>query len=180
MSKEIDENVVKEIIVYANEEIARSKQKHRMILLSILAGIALLSAAFLFAFLYEMPVPYSEGLIEATIPVDRGLDIHVNLPNYKTAKAFLVKGDEDTYDLYINVSHTLVTKIFRDNDKSDNFLRVGNNMVVDHQSGLLMGNLPAGYNDESVMNVYYIDEFSAESITANQGVLVWTRDSEAE
>ena len=37
-----------------------------------------------------------------------------------------------------------VTKIFTDKDKSDNFVRAGNNIIVDYQSGLLMGSLPSG------------------------------------
>lgn len=180
MSKEKDEAAVKEIIEYANNEITKSKRKHLTILLSELASIVLLSTTFFFVFMYEMPVSYSEELIEVNIPVDTGLDIKVNLPNYKTARAFLAQADENTYDLYINVSQTLATKIFNDKDKSDNFLRVGNNIVVDYQSGLLMGSLPSGYNDESIMNIYYIDRFSAKNITTNNGILVWTRSSVAE
>ena len=180
MSKEKDKATVKEIIEYANNEITKSKRKHLTILLSVLASIVLLSTTFFFVFMYEMPVSYSEELIEVNIPVDTGLDIKVNLPNYKTARAFLAQADENTYDLYINVSQTLATKIFNDKDKSDNFLRVGNNIVVDYQSDLLMGSLPSGYNDESIMNIYYIDRFSAKNITTNNGILVWTRNSVAE
>lgn len=180
MSKENNEEVVKEIIEYANGEIKKSKKKHLIILFTILASVALLSIAILFAFMYEIPVTYSEDLIEVNIPIDTGLDIKVNLPNYKIAKAALVKGDKNTYNLYINISQTLVTKIFNDKDKSDNFVRIGNNIVVDYQSGLLMGSLPSGYNDESIMNIYYVDNFSAKNITTNNGVLVWTRNSVAE
>jgi hypothetical protein len=180
MNEKNNEDVVKEIIEYANGEIAKSKKKHLIILLSILASVALLASALLFAFKYEIPVSYSEDLIEVNIPVDTGLDIHVNLPNYKIAKAVLVKGDEDTYDLYINVSQTLVTKIFTDKDKSDNFVRAGNNIIVDYQSGLLMGSLPSGYNEESIMNIYYMDVFSAKNITQNNAVLVWTRAATVE
>ena len=180
MSKENNEEVVKEIIEYANGEIKKSKKKHLIILFTILASVALLSIAILFAFMYEIPVTYSEDLIEVNIPIDTGLDIKVNLPNYKIAKAALVKGDKNTYNLYINVSQTLVTKIFNDKDKSDNFVRIGNNIVVDYQSGLLMGSLPSGYNDECIMNIYYIDNFSAKNITMDNGVLVWTRNSVAE
>ena len=180
MSKEKNEAAVKEIIEYANNEITKSKKKHLTILLSILASIVLLSATFFFLFMYEMPVPYSEDLIEVNIPVDKGLDIKVNLSNYKNAKAFLAQNDEDTFDLYINVSQTLATKMFNDKDNSNNFLRVGNSMVVDYQSGLLLGELPSGYSDESVMNIYYIDKFYAKNITTKNGVLVWTRNSPTE
>ena len=176
MNKNEAEKVVKNTIEYANKEITKSKRKYLTILLSILASIVFLSITFYFMFMYEMPVSYREDLIDVNIPVDTGLDIKVNLPNYKTAKVFLAQCDEHTYDLYINVSQTLATKIFNDKDKSNNFLRVGNRMVVDYQSGLLLGQLPSGYNDESIMNIYYIDNFSAENITTNNGILVWTRN----
>lgn len=74
----------------------------------------------------------------------------------------------------------MVTKIFNDKDKSDNFVRAGNNIIVDYQSGLFMGSLPSGYNEESIMNIYYTDVFFAKNITTNNGVLVWTRNSVAE
>jgi len=180
MSKENDEKVVKEIIEYANGEIAKSKKKHRIILFLVLTSAALLLSVILFAFRYEMPVSYSEDMLEVNIPVDLGLDIKVNLPNYKSAKAALVKGDGDTYDLYINVSQTLATRIFDDKDKSDNFVRAGNNIVVDYQSCMLMGSLPSGYDEQSIINIYYIDSFSAKDIASDNAVLVWTRDSAVE
>lgn len=99
--------------------------------------------------------------------------------NQQSVYSFLVI-TYNVYDLYINVSQTLVTKIFNDKDKSNNFVRAGNNIIVDYQSGLLMGSLPSEYNEESIMNIYYIDKFSAKNITMNNGVLVWMRNSVAE
>ena len=183
MSKENDEKVVKEIIEYANNEIKKSKKKFATILISVIAGVALIATAVFFAFAFEMPVPYTEGMIEAEIPVDEGLDISINLPNYKNAKAILVNVDDNSYDLYLCVKQTLATKIWGDSDNANNLLRVGNGIVVDYQSESICGYLPNGSNAENIANVYYVDNLSkdmmimddAELIEYENKVLVWTR-----
>lgn len=183
MSKENDEKVVKEIIEYANNEIKKSKKKFATILISLIAGIALIATAVFFAFAFEMPVPYTEGMIEAEIPVDEGLDIYIRLLNYKNAKAILVNVDENSYDLYICVNQTLATKIGGDNDLANNLLRVGNGIIVDYQSESLCGYLPDGSKAENIANVYYVDNLSedmmimdaAELIEYKNKVLIWAR-----
>ena len=183
MSKENDEKVVKEIIEYANNEIKKSKKKFATILISLIAGIALIATAVFFAFAFEMPVPYTEGMIKAEIPEDEGLDISINLPNYKNAKAILVNVDENSYDLYICVNQTLVTKIWRDSDNANNLLRAGNGIVVDYQSESICGYLPNDPNAENIANVYYVDNLSKEMMTMDDAelieyknkVLIWTR-----
>ena len=183
MSKENNEKVVKEIIEYANNEIKKSKKKFTIILISVIAGIALIATAIFSAFAIEMPVPYTEGMIEAEIPVDEGLDISINLPNYKNAKAILVNVDENSYDLYICVNQTLATKIWRDSDNANNLLRAGNGIVVDYQSESICGYLPNDPKAENIANVYYVDNLSenmlimndAELIEYENKVLIWAR-----
>ncbi len=183
MSKENDEKVVKEIIEYANNEIKKSKKKFTTILISVIAGIALIATAIFFVFAIEMPVPYSEGMIEAEIPVDEGLDIYINLLNYKNAKAILVNVDENSYDLYFCVNQTLATKILRDSDHANNLLRAGNGIVVDYQSESICGYLPNDPKAENIANVYYVDNLSKEFMTMDDAdiiayenkILVWTR-----
>lgn len=185
MSKENNEKVVKGIIEYANNEINKNKKKNLIILISVLASLALLAAGFFLVFIFEASVPYSDGLINVSVPADKGLDIKINLSNYKNAKTVLVKIDDNTYDLYINVTQTLATKIFDDADKSNNMLRVGNNIVVDFQSNLLRQPLPTGCSSENIMHIYYIGELSnktmtmddAELIAYKNKVLVWERNT---
>jgi len=153
------------------------------ILISLIAGVALIATVVFFAFAFEMPVPYTEGMIEAEIPEDEGLDISINLPNYKNAKAILVNVDENSYDLYICVNQTLATKIWRDSDNANNLLRAGNGIVVDYQSESICGYLPNDSKAESIANVYYVDNLSedmmkmdnADLIEYENKVLVWTR-----
>lgn len=75
-----------------------------------------------FIFKYEKPLKYNESLLEVVIPEDEGIDVNIKLSNYAATKAILVKIDEESYDLYINVTTTLANKIFKDNDKGNNLL----------------------------------------------------------
>ena len=144
----------------------------------------ILIAVYLLIFKYEIPVEYSEKIVEVNIPEDKGIDIKINLKNYKNANAILVKIDENTYDLYISVTQTLATKILNDNDKSNNLLRVGDNMIVDFQSGRLRGYIPNGNNPESIKHIYYIDNLSkktmcmidTELINYQNKTLIWEKD----
>ena len=180
MSKETDEKVIKEIVEYANSEIKKSKKKHQMILILVLASVILLSTAIFYMFTYEWSVSYSEDLFDVGISVDKSLIIKINQP-YKNAKAMLVQVDENTYDLYFNVSRTLSTKIFNDNDKSNDFLKVINLMVIDYQSGeilTLWSLIPEDLSN--IRNIYYTENFTNENIVNNDGILVWRNNSRPE
>ena len=52
MHKENNEKIVNDIIQYANDEIKKSKKKHLLILLSVLAGVVILSVALLVIFTF--------------------------------------------------------------------------------------------------------------------------------
>lgn len=154
--------------------------------LFIVFGIVLTSIIlFLIVFEYEIPVKYNKNLIQVNIPLDQGLDIKINLSNYKNAKALLVKIDEDSYDLYINITQSLVTKIFTDNDKSDNVLRIGNGIIIDFKSNTLRGVIPNKSSDKNIKHIYYVDNLSskimvmdnAELINYTNKVLIWERET---
>ena len=98
MTKDETEKILKETIEYANSEIKSFKKKY-LKKFFIVFGIVLTSIIlFLIVFKYEIPVKYNKNLIQVNIPLDQGLDIKINLSNYKNAKALLVKIDEDSYD----------------------------------------------------------------------------------
>lgn len=185
MNKEEAEKVVKDTIEFADNEIKRSKKRYIKGFFIVFGILVLLILTYLLVFKYEIPLKYSKNVVEVNIPEDKGLDIKINLSNYKNTKAILVKIDENAYDLYINVTQTLATKIFEDNDKSNNLLRVGNNMIVDFQSGDLRGFIPNGNNSESIKHIYYIDNLSnktmamedSELINYKNKTLIWERDS---
>lgn len=183
MNKNEAEKIIKDTIEYANEEIKRSKKKYLKLSLIIFGILIFLIVLYFGIFKYEMSIKYNDKLINVKIPEDTGLDIYVNLENYKRVKAVLVKTSENTYDLYINVTSTLSNEMFNDNDKSDNFLRVGNGIILDFQSGELRGYIPNGYRSDAIKNIYYIDNLSNrinsmddnELINYKDKVLVWSR-----
>lgn len=172
MNNEETEKVLRDTIEYANQEIKKSKKMYLKNFLIIFGILILLLIIYLLVFKYEIPVKYNQNIIEVNIPEDQGLDIKINLSNYNQAKALLVQVDEDIYDLYINVTQTLATKVFDDTDKSNNLLRVGNSMIIDFQSNQLIGFLPNGNNNESIKHIYYIDNLSNKIMTMNDNELM--------
>ena len=170
MNKNDAEKIIKDTIEYANEEIERNKKKYFRISLIIFGIFIFLLALYFGIFKYE-------------IPEDGGIDIYVNLENYKRTKSVLVKTNDSEYDLYINVTSTLFTKLFLDNDKSDNFLRVGNGIIVDFNSGELSGYISNGDKSVAIKNIYYIDNLSNristmddnELINYKDKILIWSR-----
>jgi len=183
MDKNDAEKVIKDTILYANEEIERNKKRYLKRIIIVSSIIIYLLILFFIIFKYDIPVKYNDKLIEVKIPMDGGIDINVNLNNYKRVKSVLVKTDENMYDLYINVSTTVFRMIFDDNDKSDNLLRVGNGIIVDFESGELRGYIPNGNNALAINNIYYIDNLSnrvatmsdSELINYKDKVLIWNR-----
>ena len=61
MSKENNEKVVKDIIEYANNEIAKNKKKNTIILTSVLVIVALLVAGLFLLFDFEKPAPTADA-----------------------------------------------------------------------------------------------------------------------
>ena len=184
MNKNEADKVIKETIEYANNEIKKSKKKYlgRMFSVALITAIVIIIGVVVYN--YESPVKYNDNLVAINIPEDSGIDININLDNYKGIKAVLVNTDGNNYDLYINITQTLLTKMFKDNDDTDHLLRVGNGMIVDFQSGQLRGYIPNGNDSESIKHIYYIDKLSNEIFAMDDiqlmnytnKVLIWERD----
>ncbi len=185
MDKNESEKIIRETIEYANKEIQKSKRRSRYLICGIVLGMLALFLAYRMLFHYEIPVAYREGLVNVVIPEDKGLDIHIELPNYKKANAVLVKTGDDTYDLYIGVMQTAATKVLKDTDDHNNFLRVGNGIILDHQSEQLFDFIPGGNSEESIQRIYYLDELSEKNMTKDdqefisnqEKTLIWERDT---
>lgn len=177
------EKIIKNTIEYANDEIKKNKIKYFKIFLIIFSILIILLLTFLLIFEYEFPVEYNQNLVDISIPDDQGIDVKINLSNYKNTNAILVKIDENNYDLYICVTQTLSTKIFNNNDKSNHLLRVGNSMIVDFKSGKLRQYIPDGNTSDTIKHIYYIDNLSSKISTMNDNklinytnkILVWDR-----
>lgn len=183
MEKHESEQIIKETIEFANQEIKKVKRKSAYIIGGVIVGVLVLLAAYLLLFVCESPVKYSEGVVTVAIPEDKGIDIRVELPNYTRANAVLVKTGEDTYDLYMGIMQTAATKIFKDTDPTDDLLRVGNGIVFDFQGEQHLGNLPNGVNEDAIRHIYYLDDLSdkvrampdEDLIAMENKTLVWEK-----
>lgn len=180
MNKKEVEQTLKNTIEYSENEIKRNKRKYLKIGISILVIFFVLVLSYQFALKYEMPAKYKEGIIDVKIPEDKGIDIYTSLLNYKEFNYVLVK-NEDNYDLYISITETLMTKLFKDNNiyiGNTHFLRVSGTSIKDFKSGK---NSVHGIKEESIKRIYYVNKILKEnedtqwlSNNANK-TLIWER-----
>ncbi len=183
MEKHESEQVIREVIEYANKEIQKSRRKSRYLMGSILLGVLVLLSYRILVY-GEIPVAYREGIVTVEIPADKGLDIYVNLDNYKNVNAVLMKTGENTYDLCIGIMQTCATKVWKDPDPAGNLLRVGNGLIYDFQSERLLGFLPEGNQEDAIRRIYYLDNLAEEAVLmtdqeflAYEGkTLIWERE----
>ncbi len=185
MDKNESEQIIREVIEYTNREIQKSKRRSRRLVACVLLGVLALLLCYQVVFHYEFPVPYQDGLINVVTPVDEGLDIHVELKNYKAASALLVQTSDTTYDLYMGVSQTPATMLIKDFDPHNNFLRASNGILLDHQSERFQGAIPGEHKEDAIMRIYYLDDFTVEVATMTDQelmeyegkTLIWERDA---
>lgn len=154
----------------------KSKERHMEAVLLIFGIVVLLFVMFK----YETPVKYSENIVTIHVPIDLGIDMHINLSNYKRTNAALVKLDDDTYDLYINITQTLGTKLFDESDKTSHLTRVGNGLVADFHSHRILEWLPEGKDSEIIEHIYYMNSSfnnmdDKELINDKNKILIWER-----
>ena len=67
MNKDEAEKVVKDTIEYANQEIKKSKIRYLKTFLIIFLIFVILITVYLLVFKYEIPVKYSEEIVEVNI-----------------------------------------------------------------------------------------------------------------
>lgn len=125
------------------------------IVVSVVLCLAVIASAAYVLFVPEYVVPYSENLMEAKVPVDEGVDVYVNLDNYKQVRCWDIRDDEGYTDIYLTVMETNFTRLFKDTDKSDNFWRIGNSNQFSWcaQSGRTW---PVSGENPKLRNIYYL------------------------
>lgn len=125
------------------------------VVVSVVLCLAVIASAAYVLFVPEYVVPYSEDLMEAKIPVDEGVDVYVNLDNYKQVRCWDIRDDEGYTDIYLTVMETNFTRLFKDTDKSDNFWRIGNSNRISWcaQSGVTN---PVSGENPKLRNIYYL------------------------
>lgn len=125
------------------------------IVVSVVLCLTVIASAAYVLFVPEYVVPYSEELMTAKIPIDKGVDVWVNLDNYKAVRCLDLRDDEGYTDIYLTVMETNFTRLFKDSDKSDNLWRIGssNEMGWCAQSGRTA---PISGEKPVIRNIYYL------------------------
>ena len=179
MDKNEAEKVIRETIEYANNEIAKNKKKTRRGVIITFCSLIAVIIAYLAVFKLEMPVKYRDNIVSVNVSDDSGLDINVNLKNYKSANGILVENSEGNYDLYLGLTQTLYTKM---SDGDTNLVRAGNGIIVDYNSDKVIQFIPGEINEENIKNIYYVDDLNEKVMCMENSelinyekTLVWTR-----
>ena len=152
------EEVLKETINYSNQKIKKVKIGILKKIIIIIVLIVIMLVLYYFVFEKETIVKYSNNLISVKNPIDGGIDLLVLLDNYSNGNAMLVNNLENNYDVYINITQTISTKMFKDNDKSNNLIRIENNLCVDFQTEKIKFHIPGEYNTVKINKIYYIED----------------------
>lgn len=179
---EIDE---KEAIKKFSKKIKNSNLKK--IVISVVLCLCVILGSAWALFVPEFIVPYSDGLLEAKIPTDGGIDVWVNLDNYKNIDFWAEYKENDEIDVYLTVRQNVFTKIVKDSDTSDNFWRTNGFICMSMQDGKTDFIHP----DNTVKNIYYLamdideaknisgdDNKENDSIFTSASHLIWSAPKE--
>lgn len=145
------------------------KRNFVKVVLSVIICLAVIASAAYVLFVPEYVVPYTDGIMEAEIPYDGGIDVYVKLDNYKEVCAWDLKDDKGNTDIYLTVIQTNYTKLFDDSDKSDNMWRVGNSNTtgVCFQSGNV---LHLSGEKNKISNIYYLEMNPEDILYMTDGI----------
>ncbi|MBE6812326.1 MAG: hypothetical protein E7523_05540 [Ruminococcaceae bacterium] len=151
----------------------RKKMTRKNILIAVLAFLAsacVLAGACYGLFVPEFVVPYSEDLLHAHIPIDSGIDVNINIGNYKQVHTWSITDEESgKTDVYLTVTQTLFTRLYTPEDKSDYLWRTNNDGCVDFHSGIYHP-YSFGATDEDVQNIYYLEMPPEDILTMTDGI----------
>lgn len=139
------------------------KKIFKKIVVSVIVSLLVISCSAYILFVPEFTVPYSEGLMTAKIPVDEGIDVWVNMPNYTQVYAVAQSNPEDDsgFDIYLTVTRNLWSMIVPDFDEMNNFWRTNGFIGMSFQAS---DEMPFKESDttyfstaKKITNIYYAD-----------------------
>ena len=166
-------------VVMKNFKKKMGKKNFIKVIVSVLLCLIVGFGGYYILFVPEYVVPYHDGLVEANIPIDKGIDVWVNLNNYLKVQPFDLVDEEGYTDIYITVLQNNFTKIFPDSDTTDHLWRINRDMSVCFQSGFPY---PLTGDEPKVRNIYYLEMHPNETLKmvdeinfdAYNKTLIWT------
>ncbi len=138
-----------------------SKKNLKRIVVSVILSLAIILCGTYMLFIPEFTVPYSEDLMTAKIPVDGGIDVWVNLPNYTQVYLVAQGSSDDEFDIYLTVTRNLWSMIAPDFDEMNNFWRtngfIGTSFQASDEMPFKESDINYFRTDSKIANIYYVD-----------------------
>lgn len=104
-----------------------------------LASLLVIGGGYQGIYAHESIMKYEKGLISVGRQTKNEFNLNINADNYKRADSIIEKNKNGKYDVYVNVSSTLATKMTKDKDKSNNFINIMNSgVMVDYQNAQMI------------------------------------------
>lgn len=169
----------------AFQQFSRTNKKRNLKKIALSTITAVISIVLLAALVWipEMPIRWYDGLAEARIPADGGINIYIT-ENYKNAYAVYADKGDGSFDVYITAVDNIVTMLVPTVDETVSFVRLGNDLCVSYKNvknGLLF-QFP---EDTDAANIYYVRASEKQLIAASMDdtldslpdrVLLWNAD----
>lgn len=177
--KEVEKKEKKEFQLFSKS--INRKMYKKVVIGAVVGAFVLGMIGFVFS-VPEFTVEYSKELVEVAIPEDGGIDMNINLANYKNAYATYANNGDGTCDVYIIVKHNLFTMLWKDSDPSDHLVRIGNRMCAsfNNSEGIVQFYLP---EDMEVSHIYYVDQdvenlllMEDEELRSVKSVMIWKKE----
>lgn len=99
------------------------KKNFKKVFISVIVCLSVILGGTYMLFIPEFNVPYSEDLLTANIPVDEGINVYINLPNYTNVYSTGVYNTDGEIDVYLTVTRNLWAMIVPDFSHNNNFWR---------------------------------------------------------
>ncbi len=125
----------------------------KKVIISVVLCLVIIAGSAYALLVPEFSVNYTEDLLTANTPVDGGLNVWVNLPNYKGMDWLFYYNENHEIDIYLSVKQNLLTKLFKDPDTSDHLFRTNGYTCASYQDGKFDNIHPMC----TVKNIYYVD-----------------------
>lgn len=131
-----------------------AKKSMLKIVISVILCLLIVFSGYYILFVPEYVVPYKQGLVEANVPVDEGVDVWVKADNYLRVQTYDILNENGETDIYLTVMQNNFSKLFPDDDTTDNLWRTSGTSAVCYHSGHYY---PLSGENPQVKNIYYLE-----------------------
>ena len=175
------ENHVDEKAAFQDFNKKMMKKNVKKVIIATVVAVVLIVSVCAGVYIPTKTVKWSEDLIAVSAPDDGGLDIRINVRDYKNAYAtYTLDGNGDA-TVYLAVEQNLLSAFITKGDEAEKIIRIGNHICVSYHNadGELQFHLP---ENTDVKEVYYVEadqstlqEFTEGNATEMNAYLVWSK-----